>query len=376
MTSLSALLGVVLILVILGDAFETIVFPRRVTRRIRLARFFIRYTWLLWLALVHWLSSRRRQETYLSFFGPVALLLLLVVWATGLVFGFAFLHWASGSTIQPGGGNPGFATDLYFSATTFFTLGLGDVIPRTPMAKALTAVQAGVGFGFLALVIGFLPALNQSFSRREVNISLLDARAGSPPTAAEVLRRHSYDHGLEALRMLLREWEGWSAELLESHLSYPMLAFFRSQHDNQSWLGALTAILDTCALIMTGLEGACARQAELTFAIARHTVVDLSIIFRRPPLPPENDRLPLTQLENLRTALAASGLRLREGSGASQKLIELRQMYEPYIYSLAKYLHIRIPGWMPETGPVDNWQTSVWGPASGSPGAGKKEEHF
>ena len=248
------------------------------------------------------------------------------------------------------------------------------------MAKALTAVQAGVGFGFLALVIGFLPALNQSFSRREVNISLLDARAGSPPTAAEVLRRHSYDHGLEALRMLLRDWEGWSAELLESHLSYPMLAFFRSQHDNQSWLGALTAILDTCALIMAGLEGACARQAELTFAIARHTVVDLSIIFRRPPLPPEDDRLPLNQLENLRSALAASGLRLREGNGASQKLIELRQMYEPYVYYLAKYLHIKIPGWMPETGPADNWQTSVWGPASSSPGAGrlkiKKEEHF
>jgi len=377
---LSATLGVVLILVILGDAFETIVFPRRVTRRIRLARFFIRYTWLLWVALVHWLSSRRRQETYLSFFGPLALLLLLVVWAAGLIFGFAILHWASGSTIQPGGGNPGFATDLYFSATTFFTLGLGDVIPRTPMAKALTAVQAGVGFGFLALVIGFLPAINQSFSRREVNISLLDARAGSPPTAAEVLRRHGYDHGLEALQMLLRDWEGWSAELLESHLSYPMLAFFRSQHDNQSWLGALTAILDTCALIMAGLEGACERQAELTFAIARHTVVDLSIIFRRPPFPPENDRLPLAQLENLRRALAASGLRLREGGGASQKLIELRKTYEPYVYSLAKYLHIKIPGWMPGTGPADNWQTSVWGPASGSPGADrlkiKKEEHF
>ena len=380
MVILSATLGVVLILVILGDAFETIVFPRRVTRRIRLARFFIRYTWLLWVALVHWLSSRRRQETYLSFFGPLALLLLLVVWAAGLIFGFAILHWASGSTIQPGGGNPGFATDLYFSATTFFTLGLGDVIPRTPMAKALTAVQAGVGFGFLALVIGFLPAINQSFSRREVNISLLDARAGSPPTAAEVLRRHGYDHGLEALQMLLRDWEGWSAELLESHLSYPMLAFFRSQHDNQSWLGALTAILDTCALIMAGLEGACERQAELTFAIARHTVVDLSIIFRRPPFPPENDRLPLAQLENLRRALAASGLRLREGGGASQKLIELRKTYEPYVYSLAKYLHIKIPGWMPGTGPADNWQTSVWGPASGSPGADrlkiKKEEHF
>jgi hypothetical protein len=377
---LSATLGVVLILVILGDAFETIVFPRRVTRRVRLARLFVRHTWLLWSALGRAMAPGKRQETYLSFYGPLAPLLLLGVWAVGLIVGFALLFFADGSAVNTAGGAPGLGTDLYLSGTTFFTLGLGDVTPRTPLAKLLAVVEAGMGFGFLALIIGYLPPLNQSFSRREVNISLLDSRAGSPPTAAEMLRRHSHDCGLEALRMLLRDWEGWCAELLESHLSYPVLAYFRSQHDNQSWLGALTAILDTCALIMAGLEGACARQAELTFEIARHTVVDLAIIFRRPPLAPENDRLPPAQLGLLRAALAASGLRLREGSAADQKLIELRQMYEPYVYSLGKYLHIKIPGWMPAIGPADNWQTSVWGPASGSPGAGglktKKEEHF
>jgi hypothetical protein len=234
---LAAILGVVLILVILGDAFETIVLPRRVTRRVRLARLFFRYTWLPWSSLLRWISSGKRRETYLSFYGPLSLLLLLMVWATGLIFGFALLHWANGSTIHWAKGTPGFSTDLYFSGSNFFTLGLGDVTPRTPMARGLTALEAGVGFGFLALVIGYLPALNQSFSRREVNISLLDARGGSPPTAAEMLRRHSYDHGLEELRRLLSDWEVWSAELLESHLSYPVLAYFRSQHDNQSWLG-------------------------------------------------------------------------------------------------------------------------------------------
>jgi hypothetical protein len=380
MTILSAILGALLILIILGDAFETIVLPRRVTRQVRLARLFFRYTWIPWSALVRLISSRKRQETYLSFYGPLSLLLLLVVWATGLVFGFALLHWANGSAIITTGGTPGFSTDLYMSGTTFFTLGLGDVTPRTPMAKGLTAVEAGVGFGFLALVIGYLPVLNQSFSRREVNISLLDARAGSPPAATEILRRHSHDHGLEALRMLLSDWERWSAELLESHLSYPVLAYFRSQHDNQSWLGALTAILDTCALIMAGVEGACERQAELTFAIARHTVVDLAIIFRRPPLEPEKDRLPLAQLGYLRAALAARGLRLREGSAADQKLIELRRMYEPYVYSLSRYLAISIPAWIPEASLTDNWQKSAWGPGSGFQRPdlkeGAKDEHF
>ena len=380
MEILSAILGVVLILVILGDAFETIVLPRRVTRRVRLARLFFRYTWLPWSALLRWISSGKRRETYLSFYGPLSLLLLLMVWATGLIFGFALLHWANGSAIDWARGTPSFSTDLYFSGTNFFTLGLGDVTPRTPMARGLTALEAGVGFGFLALVIGYLPALNQSFSRREVNITLLDARGGSPPTAAEMLRRHSHDQGLEELRQLLSDWELWSSELLESHLSYPVLAFFRSQHDNQSWLGALAAILDTCALVMAGLEGPCERQAELTFAIARHAVVDLSLIFRRPPREPEKERLPLAQLEHLRATLGANGLRLRQESAADQKLIELRQMYEPYVNSLSRYLAMTIPPWIPEASPTDNWQTSAWGTGAGFQRAdlpkGSKAKHF
>lgn len=373
MAILSTLLGAVLIATVLLDAFETIVLPRRVTRRFRLTRLFYRRTWYLWKKFAALLFSGKHQETFLSFFGPISLLLLLSLWAVFLITGFALLHWATGSF--------GFFTDLYLSCTTFFTLGLGDVAPLTSLARAYTAVEAGLGFGFLALVIGYLPALNQSFSRREVNISLLDARAGSPPTAAEMLRRHSHDHGLEALRILLHEWERWTAELLESHLSYPVLAFFRSQHDNQSWLASLTVILDTCALIMAGLEGACERQAELTFAMARHTIVDLSQIFRAKPHEPKHDRLPPDKLAALRSAIAGAGLKLREGSEAEQRLSDLRRMYEPYVSSLSTYLRISIPPWIFSDPHIDNWQTSVWERRSGvsreviSIGA-EKDEHF
>jgi hypothetical protein len=128
------------------------------------------------------------------------------------------------------------------------------------------------------------------------------------------------------------------------------------------------------------LEGPCERQAELTFAIARHAVVDLALIFRRPPREPEQDRLPLAQVEFLRDTLGANGLRLRQGSAADQKLIELRQMYEPYVNSLASYLAIKIPPWIPEASPTDNWQTSAWGTDSGLRRAGlpkgSKEKHF
>jgi hypothetical protein len=365
MSLFSAVLGIALILIVLGDAFETIVLSRRVTRRVRLARLFYKYTWRPWSALVLSIFSRRRQETYLGFYAPLSLLLLLILWATGLIIGFGLLHWASGSTIKTPDGTSGLSTYLYLSGTTFFTLGLGDVIPATSLGRGLIAFEAGMGFGFLALVIGYLPVLNQSFSRREITISLLDARAGSPPTATEMLRRHSHDRGMEDLRQLLHEWERWSAEVLENHLSYPVLGYFRSHHDNQSWLGALTAILDTCAVVIVSLEGPCKRQAQLTFAITRHAIVDLAQIYNCPPRRPKPDRLPPAELERLRSMLADSGLILGDESTLPEKLSELRHLYEPYTYSLSRYLHIPLPPWIPRSVRNDNWQTSTWGRASG-----------
>jgi hypothetical protein len=358
-------LGVVLILIVLGDAFETIVLPRRVTRQISLARLFYRSTWLFWYTAVRTIFSRKRQENFLSWYGPLSLLLLLIFWATGLVIGFAFVHWASGSVIKTPEGSAGFGTYLYLSGTTFFTLGLGDVIPTTTFGRGLVAFEAGMGFGFLALVIGYLPALNQSFARREVNISLLDARAGSPPTAAEMLRRHSHDRGLEDLRQLFHEWERWSSDLLESHLSYPVLAYFRSHHDNQSWLGALTAILDASAFAIVSFEGPCERQAQLTFAITRHAIVDLAQVFNCPPHKPKHDRLPSDELARIRTTLTEAGLKLREGNAVDQKLSELRRMYEPYVCALSNYLRITVPPWIPKSSRIDNWQTSAWGRSRG-----------
>jgi hypothetical protein len=158
----------------------------------------------------------------------------------------------------------------------------------------------------------------------------------------------------------LSEWERWSAELLESHLSFPVLSYYRSQHDNQSWLGALTAILDTSSLVMTGVEGACERQAELTFAIARHAVVDLSQVFKATPATVIRDRLPASDLARLRAELQQKGLKLRDGVQADHRLAELRAMYEPYVTSLANYLCLTLPPWIRAQKKRDNWQTTAW----------------
>jgi len=379
MAVFAIIIGIAFITIALWDAFETVVLPRRVTRRIRLARLFYRYTWRFWSALCHSFFSRRHLENYLSFYGPLSLLLLLAVWAAILVVGFGFLYWAPGNAIRTAQGDINFTTCVYFSGTSFFTLGSSDVIPRTLFARALMVIEAGLGFGFLAVVISYLPALNQSFSRRESNISLLDARAGSPPTATEILRRNISDTS-ETLRQLLYEWERWSAELLESHLSYPVLVYFRSQHDNQSWLAALTSILDVSAFSMSSLEGECQHQAQLTFAIARHTLVDLALVLRCPPREPENNRLQADELAHLRSILVAQGVQLHGGMEVDQRLDHLRKMYEPYVYSLADHLCLAVPDWITESSGADNWQISAWGRNS-DPGkedlpAPYEKEHF
>jgi hypothetical protein len=357
--------GVAIFLIVLWDAFEAIILPRRVTRKFRIARLFYKSTWRFWKFATSLVSSRKSREALLGFYGPLSLLVLVGVWAVGLILGFGMMQYGAGSAVVTTGGQPSFETDIYLSGTTFFTLGLGDVVPHSGLSRALVVTEAGFGFGFLAAVIGYLPFIYGSFSKREVDISLLDSRAGTPPTAGELLRRHSYPHGQDALAELLKDWERWSAELMESHLSYPVLAYFRSQHDNQSWIASLTAILDTSALVMVGIEGACEKQAELTFAIARHAVADLSQVFGTAPSSLPYDRLPAEELRRIRDILAQHGLKLLDGDEADRRLHELRRMYEPYIHALAAYLNQTLPAWIPQKKGKDNWQTTAWGQFAG-----------
>ncbi|MDQ2784580.1 MAG: potassium channel family protein [Chloroflexota bacterium] len=353
-----ALVGLLLVVTVLWDAFETIILPRRVSRQFRLTRLFYRYTWMAWSFGPR--RGKRRRDTYLSLYGPLSLIALLVVWAVGLILGFGILDWGCGSHLLTTTGTHSFGTDVYVSGTTFFTLGLGDVVPQTTLARTITVIESGVGFGFLGLVITYLPILYQAFSRREVPISLLDARAGSPPRAVELIRRLGEYDDLVSLRPLLLEWERWCGELLESMLSYPSLAYFRSQHDNQSWLAALTAMLDVSALLLVGVEGAPVGPARLVFAMARHAVVDICQYLNTPPIKPTSDRLPPDDVARMRAILAANGVPVQEGETTDARLRELRHLYEPFVNGAATRLLLTLPAWMPDPDATDNWETTAW----------------
>ncbi|MGD0909370.1 MAG: potassium channel family protein [Candidatus Acidiferrales bacterium] len=375
-----AILGLMLLFVTLWESFETIILPRRVTRPLRLVRIFYRVTWTGWAAFNRLFHNKKLRDAHLSYYGPLSLLGLFAAWALSQVVAFAMLHWAAGSALNSPGETPSFRNDLYFSGTTFFTLGLGDVTPRTSMERFITVIEGGTGFGFLGLMISYLPTLYGAFSQRELNISLLDARAGSPPTAAELLRRHAHFADSEVLTPYLRDWETWAAQLMESHLSYPVLCYFRSQHDNQSWLAAFTAVLDVCALLIAYGEGTAKWQSQLTFAIARHAVVDLAEVLRVPATAITKDRLPPEDVVQVRNLLVECRPASRCGEAGDQKLIKLREMYEPYLAGLSKRLLMPLPSWGVGTTFVENWKRSAWGrissDASDSDSRGGRSDHF
>lgn len=347
--------GILCLFTVLLDAFQTIILPRRASGRFRLTRIFYTVTWRPWVFFTRWLRNPRMRESAFSYYGPLSLIFLLVVWAGAMVVGFALIFYALGSPFSDSIQGPGLRSDLYVSGTTIFTLGLGDVTPRSAWARELIILEAGTGLGFLAVVMGYFPVLYGAFSRREVNISLLDARAGSPPTAAELMRRHSHKGAESALAQLLEEWERWSAELLESHISYPLLCYFRSQHNNQSWISALTAILDTSALLIAGVRGHEARQAQLTFAIARHAMVDLTQIFSLTPINDAPDRLPPERYEQLYGLLCQSGVNVCRDGHAFERLREMRALYEGYAEALSDYLCMPLPPWIADQPRKDNW---------------------
>ncbi len=355
---LAVIAGFALIIIAVVDAFRTMVLPRRVAGRFRLTRLFFLLTWKPWEWLASRSKSRRGRETLLSVYGPASLFALLTLWAAVLILGFATVFWGCRSPYEDKTGRRSWPQDIYVSGTTLFTLGLGDVVPDTRAARILVIVESGMGFGLLAVVLGYLPVLYGAFSRREAEISLLDARAGSPPSAVEMIRRHAYPGGEEDLAELLEHWERWCAEILESHISYPVLCFFRSQHDNQSWLAAITAILDTCSLVLTGLEGHCARQAELTYAMARHTLVDIAQTFsQQPACELATNRMAPGTYPVLAKMFCSQGIQLDTSSEAEQRLTDFRSLYEGYTMALSKFLRMPIEGWIVENQHKDNWRT-------------------
>ena len=350
----AGVLGLALIAFAVADAFQTVVVARHAWRLSELTRIFYRLTWTPFAAVVRLLRSERRRDRYLGVYGPLSLLLLLGLWGASLIAAFALLQWSI--DLQHDGVPLIFADDIYFSAATFFTLGASA--PHNLGSKYLMVLEAGFGFSFLGLVIGYLPVLYQSFSSRELRILLLDARAGSPPSAVQFILRHGSDPS--DFKERLADWEEWALDLLQNHLSYPMLAYYRSQHPNQSWLAALTTVVDVSALAILGGDERLKRQAQFSFAAGRHALVHTASVFQLRPDPAGTDRLPTAAFSHLCSMIDGANTLLQQGRITEPELAKLRSMYEPCANALAEYFLMDLPPWIPSESRQDNWQISSW----------------
>ncbi len=357
---LVGVLGGVLVALMLLEIFLAFLLPRRVKRDPRIVRWVFDYGWRPWRALARRLPQQA-GDTMLGIYGPFGLLLNLALWVLAMMLGYACLQWAAGSHLGVMRGTVDFGNDLYFSAATMTTDGPSSLAAQGTFARAVQVIDAGSGLAVLAIVIGYLPSLYQAFSRREATVSQLDARAGSPPSAGRLVLRTTGRGGWPALSEYLSGWETWVAELMETHLAYPVLGYFRSQHLNQNWLAAMCTVLDACAFTIAAAPADTVAPARFTFAIARHAVVDLSYSYHVEADPPTHDRLPVEDLRELLRQLQEEGVQPAvDAATVAERVARTRGLYEPYINALSQRLELALPPWLAPESPTDNWRNTEW----------------
>ena len=354
MRVLVAIPSVALILLMLTEFFLSFLSPQRVRREPRVARWILVRLWRGWRAAVRRLSDDDR-DTWLGFFGPLGLLAQLAVWISGLIVGFTGLHYAFDSSLAAGGS--GFGDYLYYSAGSFFSAAT-NLRATTGADRVIELAEAVCGYLVVFGAIGYLPALFQAYSRREVAVSQLDPRAGSPPSPGTLLYRSGRRGGWAELDAYLAEWENWAAELMETHLSYPLLAFYRSQHVNQNWLSALVTVMDASSFAIA-VAPERTPAAEVTFAIGRHALADLAHTFRTTENDNRPQRLDDASFDRLRSKLGEAGLAVADVAESREKIDGLIALYEPYADALAGMLELSLPAWAPEER-TENWRITAW----------------
>jgi hypothetical protein len=340
-------IGVLVWCSVLWDGFASVVLPRTVDPKRRLSSRLTRWSWRLWAAAGRRIPEPGLRLSFLAVYGPLAAMLVLVLWGGLMILAFALIYHGLGPRFQAASGPVGFGTLLYMSGSTFLTLGLGDVTSTDPVGRLFILLEAGSGYTFLALIITYLPLLDQAYGAREVGSLLIHSRAGRPPGALRLLSRYAGADRSEVLRGNLREAERWMAETLQSHLSHPVLAFYRAQHVGQSWLISLATVLDGCALLIVGGDGLLAAQARLTYGIGCRLLEDLTEALGVSVGPRCRVRLAESDLPALLEAAQASGLGLSLGPGTAPELLRLVRRYEGHLVTLADWLVVLLPSWVP-----------------------------
>jgi ion channel len=326
--------GVVVLVWTLLDVFRTLVMPRAARGRLRLSRILFQPIWRPW----RWIGVRRKtvqaRERVLAAAAPFFFFVLLAGWVSLALLGYALILWSPAFVHGMGSGGASFADALYSSGTSLFTLGFGGG-DATGWTRAIAVAEGATGLGLFAVVIAYLPVLYQAFNRREVGVLLLDARAGSPPSGPELLHRMGSAGVASSLPELFAEWERWVADVLETHMSYPLLALFRSPHDDTSWITSLGSVLDAATLIITSVENEADERAKLLYGTGVHAVEDLFYYLR---LTERETVIQRDEFEDVLHDMKDDGFSIRPVDVAFARFTEERAKYAPRLEAIAVML--------------------------------------
>lgn len=345
LNALAIAFGIVVILATLNDAFQTVVVPRATGRRFRISFYYWRTMWRLWprMAWRIFAADSDKREDFLAVFAPFMLVSMLAMWVALLIFGFAFVLWGMRSGVAPA--HESFATMLYFAGTSLLTIGFGDVVGRSAGPRLVSLLAGLAGLSFLSIMTAFLFATFGSFQQRETFVVTVGARAGTPPSGVNLLAIAGYSLTQEDLPQLMLDAQRWAAAVMESHLAYPMLAYFRSSHDDQSWVGTLGTLLDAATVLMTTVDGVRDGQARIFYNVGRHAAIDLSRYFRL-DVSNASAGIEREEFEHACDRLVAAGFKLYDRDEAWKRFANMRSSYAPQLSAMAALFEIPPLQWI------------------------------
>lgn len=333
--------GVMIVLSTFSDVFQSVIVPRPARRRLRPSAYLSRWGWNTWRWFGHAAVSNDEREDFLGTFAPLLLIFLLAFWVSSLVVGYGLIFFALRTGLKPA---PDFGAAIYFAGTSLLTIGFGDIVPATPLTRALSIATGASGFGIVAILTTFLFSIFGAYQQREAFVVAFCNRAGAPPSGLELIEIHTRMHSIDGLNQTLREGQMWMAAVLETHLAYPVLNYFRSTHDDISWVGTLGAILDASTLVITTIDVPNTAEAKFVNRLGRHFVNDYAHYFRLP----DGAEVGVEKLEFdlAYDRLHSAGLPMVDREKAWARFSDVRSSYASQLNALAQFWRIPPAQWV------------------------------
>jgi hypothetical protein len=329
-------LGALVLLAVFVDVFGTAILPRPM-RTLRVSRLLWAVMWRAWRARARALADEDIREKLFGIYAPFTMLAIVFFWLVFSIIGFGLITYALREGVRPVPHSP--AEAMYAIGVTVLTIGYGDYLPVSPYMRIIAMFAAAAGPGLFAITVTFLFSTLAAFQRREIFVVALDPLMGMPASGVRFLQTHAELGLIDTLPQSMREGRTWIAEILENHLAYPILPYFRSSHRGESWLGTLGALLDAASLMVTVLDDVPSGQARLLLTSGTHLADDLAEYFT---LSHQHDHdysevgIERAEFEHALCALRESGYSVRPADQAWPLFAAIRKDYASDLNMLAR----------------------------------------